>query len=58
MDELAKDLGVMPDVGAMMNKPSQWLTAFRILFGGTTAAQYFLEGPDASVSASRVLSRL
>ena len=58
MDELAKDLDVLPDIGALLQKPLQWLQAFKLLFGPSFAAQYFLEGRDASPAARYLLAKL
>ena len=58
MDEMARDLGVLPDIKSMMSSPSQFLMGLKLLFGPSVAAQYFISGPDASEQAREFLSKL
>ena len=58
MDEMARDLGALPDIKSMLASPSQFLMGLKLLFGPSVAAQYFLSGPDSSEQAKTFLSNL
>jgi hypothetical protein len=58
MDDLARDLKAMPDIAAMMKNPLQWGLVFKILFGPSVAAQWYLVGEDAHPNAIKLLSSL
>jgi dimethylaniline monooxygenase (N-oxide forming) len=58
MDDLAKDLGAMPDIRAMMKNPLQWGLAFRLMFGPALATQWYLTGDDANPGAVDLFSKL
>jgi len=58
MDDLARDLDALPNIGNLLRNPSQWNLALRLLFGPSIAAQWCLEGPDAYPDAAMFISNL
>ena len=58
MDELANDMGVLPDIGKLVKNPLSWTLVFKLLFGPSFAAQWQLEGNDANEGAFKLISSL
>ena len=52
MDDLAKDLGALPDVGQHMTLHGDHTLGFKLLFGSTMSAQYLLRGDNSSPAAA------